>query len=142
MLNKFKSLTSVALITLSISCGSAPNSSNSTTTNQNINSQVNLQVVSTPVPEATIAPLPTATNSNTAATKNQPLTVKPPPSEIQPSRRPAPPTNNIPDAETLKRQMQKPTPTGNVSRDPSDGMMKRSNSNGGSMMRRSSNVNQ
>lgn len=140
-----KFLIILAFLGLNLACSSAADTSNNAALNRNTNSPSNVVAIPTPIPEIKATPPIDENNSNHSPT-NAPV---PTPNTKNPgARSPQPkstatPANNIPDAETLRRQMQRPSSNSNVSRDPNDGMMmKRSNSNGGSMMRRSSNVNQ
>lgn len=134
-----------AFLGLNLACGSPADTNNNAALNRNTNTPANVGVLLTPIPEITATPLITENNSSatpTNAPAPTPVTKNPGARNQQPKPA-ATPASNIPDAETLRRQMQRPTSNSNVSRDPNDGMMmKRSNSNGGSMMKRSSNVNQ
>lgn len=145
MFKKFLILTFWVILGLNIACGSAANSNTNSVLNQNTNVSAIVIMSPTPIPEMSVASPTPENNSNTAAAKTPGPTpaMKNVPVTNQQSKPAATPANNIPDAETLRRQMQRPVSNSNVSRDPNDGMMmKRSNSNGGSMMKRSSNRNQ
>jgi len=150
MLNKFGLFTISALFSLNVACGSSTHTNNNAVLNQNTNSPVNASpadaaVSPTPLPPAANVASSTGDDSTAvtaAKTSDPPPASKNANAANQRLKPAATPANNIPDAETLRRQMQRPASNSNVAGDPNDGMMrKRSNSNGGSMMKRSSNIN-
>ncbi|MEJ7849053.1 MAG: hypothetical protein WKF92_13295 [Pyrinomonadaceae bacterium] len=133
MMNKFFIFSISAFLSLSLSCGSASITNNNAALNQNTNSPANVAVSPTPIVEMIVTPPITENNSNAAPSKTltTPTPAKSATANNQQSKPAVTPANIIPDAETLRRKLQKPSSNGNVTRDPNDGMMmKRSNTNG------------